>query len=231
MASRAAALGDRVARCRGVGGWGGVRVAGRVGDGGRGLEFVAAGPGVGCAMIGWGLLCPALVRFPVRPRRGEDLAGDRRSSAAGIFRGPLRGVPCSPCGPAAYVFSLGRTEDGQTVGERAGEIEGSCSGFLSASALAERKGVRGKAMRPKPSATSVKAADITARKARRAFGTVAQARPHRKVLRMHLRLFLRVRAWGEPGKYRGLRGGLCGLFFRWRLGLRPARERSGWPGG
>ena len=94
--------------------------------------------------------------------------------------------------------------------------------FLPVAALAERQGFRLPVMPPEPPATSVKAVDIAARKARQAYGWTAVMTPYKNVIRMHLLIFFFAAAHFLKFESFAIYAVVYAVyFFPWRLVLRP----------
>ena len=186
---------------------------------------------VGFAMIVWGIFCPALLRF----REGNAAAGIWAAIGAipllGFFTMHFGVFHAAHAGLLHTFFPLGQDGGGSVVA-RLGEILWRYGWFLPVAALAERKGFRWEAMPPEPPATSVKAADIAARKARQAFGTAALFTPYKNVIRMHLLIFFFAFAhFAKLENFAVYTAVYAGYFFPWRLMLRPAESGNGAQGG
>jgi hypothetical protein len=98
--------------------------------------------------------------------------------------------------------------------------------FLPVAVLAERRHFRFEVVSPEPPKTSVKAADIAARKVRQRFGGASLFAPCKNVIGMHLRIFFFVAAhamkWEHFAVYAVV---YAAYFFPWRL-LSLAARRS-----
>jgi hypothetical protein len=174
---------------------------------------------VGFAMIVWGIFSPAMLHGR------EGSAGAAIFAALGgigllafftVHFGIFHAVHAALLNTFFPLDGSGEFPGVAIVGEAMRRY----GWFLPVAALAERRGFLLPKMPPEPPRTSVKAADIAARKARQAFGAAAMFRPYVNVMRMHLLIFFFAFAhyahWESFAVYAVV---YAAYFFPWRLVL------------
>lgn len=184
---------------------------------------------VGYAMIGWGAFSPAMLCF----REG------RSGAAAVAIVGGLAMLAFFTVhfgifhAVHAAFLNLFFPIDGS--GEHPGanvawEVVRRYGWFPPIAVLAERRGFRIERLPPEPPATSVKAADIDARKARQALGWTNVMMPYKNVVRMHLLIFFFAAArFLKLENFAVYAVVYAVYFFPWRLVMRPVEITGGKP--
>ena len=176
---------------------------------------------VGYAMIVWGIFSPAVLRL----REGSAGAGAVTAFGGlfilafftfhfGMFH-LVHSVFLNAFFPPDGVQRLGGTFGGLSLYVA---VVKDYAWFLPIAFLAERRHFRFERVPPEPPKTSVKAADIAARKARQGFGLGGVMAPYKNVIRMHLLIFFFVAAhalkWEHFAVYVVV---YAAYFFPWRL--------------
>lgn len=184
---------------------------------------------VGYTMIVWGIFSPAILRL----REGAPGAGTI-TAFGGLF---LLAFFTFHFGMFHFVHSVFLNAffppDGvlRVDGKMSGlslysQVVKGYAWFLPLAFIAERRHFRIEPVPPEPPKTSVKAADIAARKARQRFGSGSLFAPYKNVIRMHLLIFFFVAAhalkWEHFAVYVVV---YAAYFFPWRL-LSLAARRS-----
>lgn len=176
---------------------------------------------VGYAMIVWAIFGPALLRF----REGAGGAGTITAVGGmfvlafftfhfGMFHF-VHSVFLSAFFPPDGVQRLGSTFAG--LGLYGGVVK-AYAWFLPVAFLAERRHFRIEQLPSEPPSTSVKAADIAARKARQGFGQGGIMAPYKNVIRMHLLIFFFAGAHALKLEHFAVYAVVYAVyFFPWRL--------------
>ncbi len=146
---------------------------------------------VGYATIVWGALQPAVMQFR-EGATGRGVAAIVRGFALTAFFTVHFGI--FHAGHAAFLsqfFPLFQQhkQTGLIDFTLLAEVVRRYGWFVPVALLAERQAFRLPVPPPEPPAMSVKAADIAARKARQAIGSVTMFQPYLNVVRLHLLIF------------------------------------------
>lgn len=179
---------------------------------------------VGYAMIVWGAFSPALLRWREGNAGAAALAGLGGLAMLAFFTVHF-GIFHAVHGAFLSSFFPLEAKPGLPGPAVLGELVRRYGWFLPVALLAERRAFRWRKLPPEPPSTSVKAADIAARKARQTLGAATMFAPYKNVVRMHLLIFFFAFAhyarWENFAVYAVV---YAVYFFPWRLVLRPVKS-------
>lgn len=180
---------------------------------------------VGFAMIVWGLSMPARLHLREKNPRAAVWAAIGAVVALAFFTvhyGIFHGAQAALLNLFMPVDGTGEHPEIATFWT----VVGRYGWFVPLALLSERRGFVVPVMPPEPPRTSVKAADIAARKARQGFGQDAVFKPYLNVIRMHLLIFFFAFAhYAKLESFAVYAVVYAAYFFPWRLlaAAKPAR--------
>lgn len=172
---------------------------------------------VGYAMIVWGAFSPALLRFREKQVLAAVLSVIGGFATLLFFTVHFGGFHFVHAGFLNMFFPVLAPGDFPDAGTLL-EVVRRYGWFVPVAALAERAAFRVEKLPPEPPPTSVKAADIAARKARQGVGSMALFLPYKNVVRLHLLIFFfaAARYW-KLESFAVYAVVYAAYFFPWRL--------------